>query len=83
METLGNLIDKLTIANLKIWRFEDIKRTSNEDLKIANATRKTNVLNQQRTDIIQEIDELVLGLLDGSKIMKCYEQGDMKSYGGD
>jgi hypothetical protein len=81
METIGNLIDKLTIVNMRIWMFEDIKRTSEDDRTIANATRKTNVLNQQRTDLIQEIDELVLGLIDGSKTMKTYKQGDMKMYG--
>lgn len=81
METIGNLIDKLTIVNMRIWMFEDIKRTSEDDSTIANATRKTNVLNQQRTDLIQEIDELVLGLIDGSKTMKTYKQGDVKMYG--
>ncbi len=81
MDTIGNLIDKLTIVNLKIWKFEDVKRSSDKDSIIADATRKTNVLNEQRNDLIQEIDEFVLGLVDGSKTMKTYKQGDMKSYG--
>jgi len=81
METVGNLVDKLTIVNLKMWKWEDVKRTSKDDSEIANATRKTNVLNEQRNDIIQEIDELVLGLVDGTKTMKTYGQGDTKSYG--
>ena len=55
METIGNLIDKLTVVNLKIWTFEDIKRTSKIDKEIADATRNTNILNQQRNDLIQEI----------------------------
>ena len=29
METIGNLIDKLTIANIRIWMAEDIKRDKN------------------------------------------------------
>jgi len=82
METLGSLVDKLVVTNLKIWKFEDIKRTSSDDHMIAEATRKTNVLNQQRTDLIQELDELVLELLGGSRKMKSYKQGETKIYGG-
>lgn len=81
-DTIGNLIDKLTIVNLKMWRQEDIKRSSNNDHEIAEATRKTNILNQQRNDLIQEIDELILGLVNGTKKMKIYDQGSTKSYGG-
>ena len=29
METIGNLIDKLTIANIRIWMAEDIKSDPN------------------------------------------------------
>ncbi|GAF92299.1 unnamed protein product [marine sediment metagenome] len=80
-ETVGNLIDKLTIVNLKIWKWEDVKRASDEDGEIADATRKTNILNEQRNDLIQEIDELILGLVKGSKSMKIYDQGGTKKYG--
>jgi len=81
METFGNLIDKLTIVNLKIWKFEDIKRSSDKDDEIADATRKTNVLNQQRNDLIQEIDEMFISASKGKISFKNYKQGDTKSYG--
>jgi len=81
METIGNLIDKLTIVNLKIWKFEDIKRISNNNDQIADSTKKTNILNQQRTDLIQEIDELIIDLIKNKKQMKLYNQGETKSYG--
>jgi len=80
-DTIGNLIDKLSIVNIRIWMLEDVKRTSKSDKVVADATRKTNILNQQRVDLIQEVDELALGLIDGSKSMKLYRQGDTKSYG--
>ena len=80
-EIIGNLIDKLVIVNLRMWQFEDIKRNSNEDKVIAEATRKTNLLNQQRNDLIQEIDELISDLIIGKKEMKLYKQGEMKLYG--
>jgi hypothetical protein len=81
MDTFGNLIDKLTIINLKIWKFEDIKRDSNDDKEIADATRKTNILNQQRTDLIQEIDEMLIEVSKGKIPFKNYKQGYTKSYG--
>ena len=81
METFGNLVDKLTIVNLKIWKFEDIKRESTDDKEIADATRKTNVLNQQRNDLIQEIDEMLIDASAGKISFKNYKQGDTKSYG--
>jgi hypothetical protein len=81
METFGNLIDKLTIVNLKMWKFEDIKRDSNNDADIANATRATNILNQQRTDIIQEIDEMLIEIAKGNIPFKNYKQGNTKNYG--
>lgn len=82
MDTLGSLIDKLTIVNLKIFKQEDIKRMpdlSND--AIADATKATNILNTQRNDLIQEIDELFVDVVEGSKKMKLYKQGTTKSYG--
>ena len=81
MDTFGNLIDKLTIVNLKIWNLEDIKRDSEDDKSIADATRKTNILNQQRTDLIQEIDEMLIDASNGKISFKNYKQGDTKNYG--
>ena len=81
MDTFRNLIDKLTIVNLKIWKFEDIKRDSTDDHIIAEATRKTNVLNQQRNDLIQELDEMYIDAANGEIKFKNYKQGDTKSYG--
>ena len=76
METFGNLID-----NLKIWNFEDVKRDSKDDKEIADATRKTNILNQQRTDLIQEIDEMFINAVNNKILFKNYKQGDTKKYG--
>ena len=59
--TIGNLIDQLTIVNLKIWNLEDLKRDSDDDTVIADACRKTNVLNVQRNELIAAIDEEITG----------------------
>lgn len=82
MDTIGNLIDKLTIANIRIWMAEDIKRDSNAtDSQIANATRITNTVNSYRTDLIQEIDESINEMVSTGKLQKLYKQGSTKMYG--
>lgn len=60
METLGSLIDKLTIVNLKMFKLEDLKRNPEAtDKAIADATRDTNKLNQNRNELITEIDAMM------------------------
>ena len=70
MDTIGNLIDKLTVVNIRIWMCEDIKRNAQaSDNEISKATKVTNIANQQRNDLIQEIDEKLNELIpfDASK----------------
>jgi hypothetical protein len=82
METIGNLIDKLTIANIRIWMAEDIKRDKNAtDKQIADATKITNTANSYRTDLIQEIDETINEMISTGKLQKLYKQGSSKMYG--
>ena len=82
MDTIGNLIDKLTIVNIRIWMAEDIKRDPNaSDKQIADATRVTNIANLQRNDLIQEIDEQINHLVASGKPQKLYKQGSTKMYG--
>ena len=82
MDTIGNLIDKLTISNIRIWMAEDIKRDKNAtDTQIADATRITNVVNSLRTDLIQEIDEHINEMISTGKTQKLYKQGSTKMYG--
>jgi hypothetical protein len=79
--TIGNLIDQLTIANIRIWMAEDVKRDPKAtDKQIADATRVTNAANQQRTDLIQAIDEEMNGIASG-ELQKLYKQGATKMYG--
>lgn len=80
-KTIGNLIDELTIANLRIWKAEDTKRDPKAtDKQIADATRITNLVNMQRNDLIQAIDEAMNEIAMG-KVQKLYGQGETKSYG--
>jgi len=82
MDTIGALIDKLTICNIKIWFAEDKKRAPNaSDKEIANATKLTNVANQHRNDLIQEIDEKINHMVETGELQKLYKQGSTKMYG--
>lgn len=82
MHTIGNLIDELTIVNIRIWMAEDIKRDVNATADdIVRATRITNVANQKRNDLIQEIDERLNNLMMEQIPQKLYKQGSTKMYG--
>jgi hypothetical protein len=82
MTTIGNLIDSLSVTNIRIWMAEDIKRNkSATDKEIADATRLTNVANQQRNDLIQQIDEQINHMVKTGEIQKLYGQGSTKIYG--
>jgi hypothetical protein len=79
--TIGNLIDQLSIVNIKIWMAEDIKRDPKAtDAEITKATRTTNIANQQRNDLIQAIDE-EMNLIAKGEAQKLYKQGESKMYG--
>lgn len=81
MDTFGNLVDKLTVVNLKIWHLEELKRDkSKTDKDVADATRKTNTLNTQRNDLIQELDEMLILSAQGQVTFKNYKQGETKKY---
>lgn len=82
METVGNLIDKLSVVNIRIWMAEDIKRNPSASLEqLSKATKITNVANQQRNDLIQEIDELINHHIITKTPQKLYKQGENKMYG--
>jgi hypothetical protein len=82
METIGNLIDKLTVTNIRIWMAEDIKRnTTSTDADIAKACRITNTANSHRNDLIQEIDERLNDMVAKGTLQRLYSQGDTKMYG--
>lgn len=80
--TIGNLCDQLSICNIKIYMAEDVKRDkSASDKEIADATRKTNILNSMRNDLIQAIDERVNHMVKTGELQKLYKQGSTKMYG--
>lgn len=79
--SIGNLIDQLSVTNMKIWAAEDIKRDPKATNKmVADATRITNIANQQRNCIIEAID-IAMNKIAKGELQKLYGQGSTKLYG--
>lgn len=71
-ETLGSLIDKLTIANIRLWHLEDARRdrslSDRDRLAAADAIAE---VNQQRNDLMDEIDEFIYKAAHGKVKLKA------------
>ena len=79
METVGSLIDKLSINELKIYHMkEQINRTDKDDVFKNNCKSKLEVLNMQREDLSNELSQLLENIVNGKKKIKIYRQ--MKMY---
>ena len=56
-ETLGSLIDKLAIANIRLWHLEDQRRDKSlSDAGRLAAADAVSVVNRQWNDLIDEVD---------------------------
>ena len=70
-ETLGSLIDKLTIANIRLWHLEDARRDrSLPDKDRLAAADAISVVNKERNDLIDEIDEFIYKAAHGKVKLK-------------
>ena len=75
-------IDRLSILALKIYHMnEEVERTDASSSHKLNCTTKLNVLLEQRQDLSQAIDDLLVDIKNGDKYMKVYKQ--MKMYNDD
>lgn len=70
--SIGNLIDQLSIVNIRLWMLEDVCRNTCDLTEIGEAKIKINKCNQLRNEYIQAIDKY---------FGKDTGQGDLKKYG--
>jgi hypothetical protein len=60
METIGSLVDKLSIVNIRLWHLEDKRRDlSLLDKDRLEAADMVSVVNKERNSLIDEIDVLL------------------------
>lgn len=79
METIGSLIDKMSINELKIYHM--IEQTERDDITKEfrdDCISKLEILKMQRTDLKEELQNLIDDVLSGKKQFKLYRQ--MKMY---
>ena len=75
-------IDRLSILALKIYHMnEEAIRTDATDSYISSCKQKLDVLLEQRDDLSEAIDTLLIDIEKGDKYMKVYKQ--MKMYNDD
>ena len=78
-ETPGSIIDRLSINALKIYHMnEEVQREDVADSHRKKCFGKLSVLQEQREDLRQCLDKLLVDLSAGKKRLKVYQQ--MKMY---
>ena len=73
-ETLGSLVDKLSIKNLRIWHLEEVleQDSDSEELKA-----KRDLADKQRQNLVQEINGFLVAALQGEV---CIRDEKIKMY---
>ncbi len=74
-ETVGTLIDKLTIIEMRRWHLRELT----DDPKIPFTTRiecaeKLEIVDEQTADLTMELSSLWKSILDGATPPKVYRQ---------
>ncbi|NBI70869.1 DUF4254 domain-containing protein [Clostridiaceae bacterium] len=79
METVGSLIDKLCINELKIYHMtEQAGRDDIDDGFRQDCRKRLDILRVQRDDLGAELEELIDDVMSGKRILRIYRQ--MKMY---
>ena len=77
-ETIGSIIDRLSIASLKVFHMqEQVERTDASQEHIESCKNKAAKLNIQLQDLAQALQEFYNDVLNGKKQNKLYHQFKM------
>jgi putative lipoic acid-binding regulatory protein len=77
-ETIGSLVDKITIIELKIYHMhEQARRDDVADDFRARCDARLEVMGEQRDDLARELTQLAKDMAGGRVIPKVYRQFKM------
>jgi hypoxanthine-guanine phosphoribosyltransferase len=77
-ETIGSLIDKMSIVDLKIYHMqEQVDRVDVSTDHRESCRRRVDIMKTQKTDLAAELNVLVEDVLSGKKTLKVYRQFKM------
>lgn len=77
-ETIGSLVDKLSIVELKIYHMrEQVERADADDAHRARCAERVAVLREQRDDLAEELSDLWERVRTGAYRPKVYRQFKM------
>jgi hypothetical protein len=77
-ETVGSLVDKISIAELKIFHMREQAERSDAALEHRRRCRqRLTILTHQRDDLVRELDGLARRWQEGSWVPKVYRQFKM------
>ncbi len=77
-ETVGSLVDKISIAELKIFHMQkQVERSDAAPEHRAACGERVKILSRQRDDLRDELSELRSAVLSGRRTLKIYRQFKM------
>jgi hypothetical protein len=77
-ETVGSLVDKICIAELKIYHMiEQRDRADIDETFRTRCAERLAILREQRDDLAAELSQLVARIADGTVVPKVYRQFKM------
>lgn len=77
-ETIGSLVDKLSIVELKIFHMDlQTQRTDVDKAHIERCQQRVGILKTQKEDLVAELTALSEAVLSGKHVLKVYRQFKM------
>jgi hypothetical protein len=77
-ETVGSLVDKITIIELKIYHMQEQadREDATEEFRV-RCNQRLDVMREQRDDLAAEVARLVADMASGRVVPKVYRQFKM------
>ena len=69
-ETLGSLIDKLAIKNLREYHLRKMDKGKNKKFSSQEIKNKLNILQKQKKRLIQEIEGFIVSAIKGNVLLR-------------